>query len=247
MATRPMTHGLIRSTPRTLGELHNLLLEGGVNINRELKGIFDGWNRRSNADELKDVLTAQLVIVVRLPKRRRDGGAVETVEFRAFKVQDAVGIVGARLGMEWHCSEIEDPNPSAARQQNGPETGLTLLNVREVFTKELARRSNGLSHTSSDPRVPAIGAGALGSPVLTNLTRSGYGRLTVVDGDVLHPHNLARHALGASYVGWYKAEALASDLSKIMAEEPPVRSIVAKCCIPETRQAHWKQRTRTLT
>ena len=247
MATRPMTHGLIRSTPRTLGELHNLLLEGGVNINRELKGIFDGWNRRSNADELKDVLAAQLVIVVRLPKRRRDGGAVETVEFRSFKVQDAVGIVGARLGMEWHCSEIEDPNPSAARQQNGPETGLTLLNVREVFTKELARRSNGLSHTSSDPRVPAIGAGALGSPVLTNLTRSGYGRLTVVDGDVLHPHNLARHALGASYVGWYKAEALASDLSKIMAEEPPVRSIVAKCCIPETRQAHWKRRTRTLT
>ena len=232
MATRPMTHGLIRSTPRTLGELHNLLLEGGVNVNRELKSIFDGWNRRSNADELKDVFGAQLVIVVRLPKQRRDRGAVETVEFRAFKVQDAVGIVAARLGTEWHGSEIDDPTSSTAREQHGPETGLTLLNVREVFTKEVARRSNGLSNTSSDPRVTAIGAGALGSPVLTNLTRSGYGRLTIVDGDVLHPHNLARHALGASYVGWYKAEALASDLSKMMAEEPPVRSIVANVLYP---------------
>ena len=232
MATRPMTHGLIRSTPRTLEELHNLLLEGGVNVNRELKGIFDGWNRRSNADELKDVLAAQLVIMVRLPKRRRDRGAVETVELRAFKAQDAVGMVGARLGTKWHGSEIDDPTSPTAQQQHGPETALTLLNVREVFTKELARRSNGLSRTSSDPRVTAIGAGALGSPVLTNLTRSGYGRLTIVDGDVLYPHNLARHALGASYVGWFKVEALASDLSKIMAEAPPVRSIVANVLYP---------------
>ena len=232
LATRPMTHGLIRSTPRALGELHKLLLDGGVNVNRELKGIFDGWNRRCNTDELKDVLAAQLIIVVRLPKRRRDGGAVENVEFRACRVQDAVGIVGARLGIEWRGSEIDDPKSPTARQQHGPETGVTLLNVREVFTKELARRSNGLSNTSSDPRVTAIGAGALGSPVLTNLTRSGYGRLTIVDEDVLHPHNLARHTLGASYVGWYKAEALASDVSKIMAEEPPVRSIVANVLYP---------------
>ena len=230
--TRPMTHGLIRSTPRTLGELHNLLLEGGVNVNRELKSIFDGWNRRSNADELKEVLAAHLVIVVRLPKRRRDRGAVETVELRAFEAQDSVGMVGARLGTKWHGSEIDDPTSPTERQQHGPETTLTLLNVREVFTKELARQSNGLSRTSSDPRVTAIGAGALGSPVLTNLTRSGYGRLTIVDGDVLHPHNLARHALRASYVGWFKAEALASDLSRIMAEEPPVRSIVANVLHP---------------
>lgn len=163
MSTRPMTHGLIRSTPRTLEELHNLLLEGSVNVNRELKSIFDGWNRRSNADELKDVLAAQLVIVVRLPKRRRDRGEVETVEFRAFMVQDAVGIVGARLGTKWQGSGIDGLPSPTERQQHGPETALTLLNVREVFTKELARRSNGLSRTSSDPRVTAIGAGALGS------------------------------------------------------------------------------------
>ena len=232
MTTRPMTHGLIRSTPRTLGALHELLLEGGVNVNRQLKDVFTGWNRRFNADELKEVLANQLVIVVRLPKRRRDGGKVETVEFRAFEALDGVGMVGTRLGIGWHGSEIDDPISSAGRHRSGPETGLALLNVREAFTKELARRSNGLSRTSSDPRVTAIGAGALGSPVLTNLTRSGYGQLTVIDGDVLHPHNLARHALGASYVGWFKAEALASDLSKIMDEELSVRSIVANVLYP---------------
>ena len=232
MATRPMTHGLIQSTPRTLGELHELLLEGGVNVNRELKGIFDGWNRRFHTDELKDVLANQLVIVVRLPKRRRDGGKVETVEFRAFEALDGVGMVGNRLGIGWHGTEINDHISSAGRRQNGPETGMALLNVREVFSKALARRSNGLSHTGSDLRVTAIGAGALGSPVLTNLTRAGYGRLTIVDEDVLLPHNLARHALAARYVGWYKAEALASDLTEMMPDEPPVRPIVADVLYP---------------
>ena len=227
MATRPLTHGLIRSTPRTLGELHNLLLEGKVNVDRRLKEMFQGWNRRSNADELADALSAQLVIVIRLPKRRRDRGPVESVELRAFQAQDSVGIVGTRLGIEWQSSKVDDLKSVAARQQIRSETRLTLLNVREILSKESARLSNGLSQLISNPRVTAIGAGALGSPVLTNLTRSGYGRLTIVDEDVLHPHNLARHTLGASYVGWYKAEALAAELSPIMSEEPPVRSIVA--------------------
>ena len=232
MRSRPMTHGLIKSTPRTLGELDKLLLEGGVNVDHQLKRMFQGWNRRSNAEELVDVLSAQLVIVIRLPKRRLDGGAVESVELRAFQARDTVGIIGARLGIEWHGSKIDDLKSVAARQQIGSETRLTLLNVREVFSRERARRSNGLSHIDSDPRVTAIGAGALGSPVLANLTRSGYGRLTIVDGDVLHPHNLARHALGASYVGWFKAEALAADLSQIMSEEPPIRTIVANVLYP---------------
>ena len=112
------------------------------------------------------------------------------------------------------------------------ETRLTLLNVREILSRERARRSNGLSQLISDPRVTVIGAGALGSPVLDNLTRSGYGRLTIVDDDVLHPHNLVRHTLGPSYVGWYKAEALAAELSPIMSEEPPVQSIVANVLDP---------------
>ena len=223
MQSRPMTHGLIQSTPRTLGELDKLLRAGRVNISRQLKEIFQGWNRRFKADDLADVLSAQLVIVVRLPKRRRDRGPVESVEVKAFRAQDSVGLVGTRLGIQWHGTEIG---------AFGSDTRLTLLNVREVLTKERARRSNGLSESIAEPRVTAIGAGALGSPVLANLTRSGYGKLTIVDEDVLHPHNLVRHTLSASYVGCYKAEALATELSSIMSEEPPVRSIVANLLNP---------------
>ena len=229
--TPPMTHGLIQFTPRTLGELHNLL-NGRVNVERQLTDIFRGWNRRFSTEELTEVLSAKLVILIRLPKRRRDRGPVESVELRAFQAEDAVGIIGARLGINWHGRKVDDFESAAARQQIGSETSLTLLNVREILSKESARRSNGLSQIGYDPRVTAIGAGALGSPVLTNLARSGYGGLTIVDEDVLHPHNLARHSLGAPYVGWYKAEALAAELSSIMPAEPPVRSIVANVLYP---------------
>ncbi len=231
MRSRAMTHGLVRSTPRPLGDLNKLLLAGGLNINRQLKELFRSWNRRSKADELEDVLSAQLVIVIRLPKRSRKGSPVESEEVRAFQAQDNIGILGTRLGIKWHSSEVDDLK-SVTEQQVRSETRLTLLNVRETLSKESARRSNGLSQLISDPRVTAIGAGALGFPVMANLTRSGYGRLTIVDEDVLHPHNLARHTLDTSYVGWYKAEALAAELSQIMSEEPPVQSIVANVLYP---------------
>ena len=151
MRSRSMTHGLIQSTPRTLAELDNLLLAGRVNVNRQLKEIFQGWNRRSNADELADVLSARLVIVIRLPKRRRDGGLVESVELRAFQAQDSVGIVGTRLGIEWHSSKVDDLESVAVRQQIRSETRLTSLNVREILSKESARRSNGAEPIDFQP------------------------------------------------------------------------------------------------
>ena len=139
MATKPMTHGLIQSTPHTLEELHGLLSKGDVKVNRELKCIFEGWNRRCNANELQTVLAGQLVIVVRLPKRRRDKGKVETIEHRAFIAHGTVESVGDRLGVRWHYREADGSNVSVTRRQNTNGTRLTLLNVREAFSKELAR------------------------------------------------------------------------------------------------------------
>ena len=236
MTTKPMTHGLVRATPRTLGELAGLIAEGGINVQRELRQLFRTWNRRSSLEQLEAVLNAKLIILIRLRKRRRDGGPVETAEYRAFEARESVKEVASRLGIAWHSGATARTASASLDQSEVPEIGLDLLNVREAFSKELARRSNGLPQPSSDLRLTAIGAGALGSSVLTNLTRSGYGPLTIIDGDVLHPHNLARHALGAESVGSYKAEALASYLSKMMSEPSSVRLIVANVLRPGSQQ-----------
>jgi len=73
---------------------------------------------------------------------------------------------------------------------------------------------------SSATKALLIGAGAIGSHVALALTREGRHTWTVVDGDWLRPHNLARHVLGQAQVGVSKARALAvmlSDLSRAQA------------------------------
>ncbi|MCH8065946.1 MAG: ThiF family adenylyltransferase, partial [Chloroflexi bacterium] len=54
-----------------------------------------------------------------------------------------------------------------------------------------------------------IGVGALGSHVAVELARSGIGRLCLVDGDILEPANLVRHACTLQDIGLNKAKAVA--------------------------------------
>ena len=235
VTTNPMTHGLVRHRPRNLEELSQLLAEGGVKTLHHLRNILRTWNRRFSADELESALSAKLIILVRLRKRRHDRGAVEFVECRAFETDENVEALGTNLGVSWRNTTEADSVLNSSRTRNEPEHKVTLLNVREAFSKKLARRSNGLRETSGDRSLTVIGAGALGSPVLTNLTRCGEGRLTIIDDDVLHPHNLARHALGGEYVGWNKAEALASSLGGLMSDPSWAKPIVANALFPNRK------------
>lgn len=58
-----------------------------------------------------------------------------------------------------------------------------------------------------------VGAGGLGSPVLSVLARSGVGRFTLVDDDVVEASNLQRQTLfGEAHVGRLKVEVAAEQL-----------------------------------
>jgi sulfur-carrier protein adenylyltransferase/sulfurtransferase len=56
--------------------------------------------------------------------------------------------------------------------------------------------------------VAVVGAGSIGSKLAETLVRSGVSRLTVVDGDVMLPGNLERHALDWRDVGFRKVGGL---------------------------------------
>ena len=63
---------------------------------------------------------------------------------------------------------------------------------------------------------PVFGAGTIGSNVIDMLARQGgWKELTIVDDDVVLPHNLARHVLSGDDVGQAKVQALATKLSSI--------------------------------
>ena len=75
-----------------------------------------------------------------------------------------------------------------------------------------------------------IGAGSLGSQLGMNLAREGAFEWTIVDGDALLPHNMARHALLADEIGAPKANALARQITALLNE--PQSAIVADVLAP---------------
>ena len=232
MTGKPVTHGVVRFTPNTLGDLQSFVEDTGIRIVRELRDRFARWNFQFTEPDLVKVLAAQLIVVFKLRKRREERGRVEDVELRAFEFVDSIGSVGAKLGVRWsggHYGASTGAPPNAVQSS---ELQVSLLNVREGFSRQLAYRTNGLHDEARPPKTVAVGLGSLGSQVVLNLARLGYGDWTLVDDDVLLPHNLGRHALGPGWVGTYKAEALSATLSEMIDEPSFSRPIVANVLSP---------------
>lgn len=76
-----------------------------------------------------------------------------------------------------------------------------------VLPEETGLRS-GRAPEATAKQVSIVGAGSLGSKVAESLVRSGVSRLTLVDGDILLPANLERHALDWRAVGFRKVQGL---------------------------------------
>ena len=227
MTGKPVTHGVVRFTPNTLGDLQSFVDDTGIRIVRELRDRFARWNFQFAEPDLVKLLAAQLIVVFKLRKRRRERGRVEDVELRAFEFADPIGSVGAKLGVRWsggHYGASTGAPPNAVQSS---ELQVFLLNVREGFSRRLAYRTNGLDDEAKPPKTVAVGLGSLGSQVVLNLARSGYGDWTLVDDDVLLPHNLGRHALGPGWVGTYKAEALSATLSEMVDDPSFSKPLVA--------------------
>jgi hypothetical protein len=81
--------------------------------------------------------------------------------------------------------------PEAVREAG--KVPLMPLAVTSQFSTEIAAHINGMP--TEVRHFCLFGAGALGSQLMNNLSRAGFGRWTIVDKDKLLPHNLARHAL----------------------------------------------------
>lgn len=106
---------------------------------------------------------------------------------------------------------VYDPRNRAARRASDIGTYPALnayLRVARVGESDLRSRAPDLSGASQG-HVLLVGCGALGSVIADHLARSGIRKLTVVDGDVLEPGNLIRHAASMREVGLKKADATA--------------------------------------
>ena len=224
----PLIHGIIHSAPDDLLQLYEYLRQGNINLLDELRNLLRVWKEKY---EDKNILEARLAIVICLPKTRSEGAIPEEPELCAFLTVETIKVLGIEIGL-WadndgyvgHLIPID-------MSKRGEKIRLAMLNPGSSFSRALGARQNRLPSTDSK-NITAIGLGALGSQVFMNLIRAGQGEWTLIDKDLLLPHNLARHALDGFSVGYSKVLKLAESANRTVDGEPIAAYIVADVLNP---------------
>ncbi|MFF2533775.1 ThiF family adenylyltransferase [Brevibacillus sp. NPDC058079] len=206
----PQEHGIIHKQPSTLQDLHTILSTANIDLVGNLRDSLKEWLKNKPNPQNYD---AKLLLIVVLPKTRKAGTSVEMTDIWAFICLNTILQIGDALG-SW---EIINNVPGILIGNtipNGETVKVAVTKPIFSFSKDLASSLSGINN--KDIGIVLIGTGALGSQVLLNMARMGYGSWTLVDNDFLLPHNLARHGLHSIYVGVNKAVALQQYVSTLL-------------------------------
>jgi hypothetical protein len=217
--TTPQAQGIMRRQPTDLRQLHEICMAAGLDLGGELRKKLREWYLENRGSE---VLKSELFLILLLPKLRNSNLAVEDTECWAFLTLKSVEEVGSRFGVmqkiDGQTGYIIETSDSAT--QEVPDVPIGLLHVHKALSPQLAARMNAVTPFAG--QVVAVGAGSLGSQIINNFARSGFGRWTLIDNDILLPHNCARHLLLPPAVGQSKAIAVAKITSLLFDGTPIV-------------------------
>jgi len=201
--TPEIMHGIINTNPETLNDLNDALLQTGFDLLSEIRSVF-----REHFGSI--VKNNHLLLIIRIPTKRTENGEVEGTQTFAFvTLRKNIGEVGQDIGVYDFNSGDFGLLISDDISKVGEETKIEFLNVVEPFTETNAQKFSGCDGQELEKiKIVAIGAGSLGSQVFDKLFRSGVGKWALIDKDTLYPHNLSRHQLDGSFLGWSKASAV---------------------------------------
>ncbi len=220
-------HGTIRHTPRSLKELHELIAESGTDLLGHLRQQLVDWK-----DKAPGLLDARLILVTAFPKTRVAEMAIEVSDVWAFLTSAPVRDIGAAIG-RWalHEGRVGVLLGGGDDTRHGDEVAVTLLDPVFTLSRKAAAHYNG-DPEPSELHIAAVGCGALGSQVIMHAARAAFGRWVLIDNDLLLPHNLVRHALDATGVGWPKVEVLAILANGLFDGDNPMAAVVADVLEP---------------
>ncbi|MGE5620982.1 MAG: ThiF family adenylyltransferase [archaeon] len=214
---KALTHGIIRHIPATLKDLDEFLKLADINLLDELWTHLKLWN---GVKENRPFLNSKLIIVFMIPERREAHMEEEEYECRAFCTELSINRIGEEIGLWTKVDGLANGlnlDWSGEKRKDGSTVRVDMLNVTFNLTPENASLYNGAEH--SDQKISAIGSGTIGSQVFNILSRQGLGKWTLIDNDIILPHNLARHVLASSHVGQHKAKILAQQANELYGKE----------------------------
>lgn len=199
----PTEHGVIEALPKNLAELAVLLETAGIDLLKQLEVQLEGYSGSVHVPE------AGVLLLVQLPRLRRSGQE-PMMEYWVFLLSSVEHVLEA-TGKFAPAPETGNMMPLLSQANTSglaEKVEVTVLRPMFEVTAEAANHYSGLSNNVVSPRVTLVGAGALGSQIHENLSKMGWGKWSVIDDDLLLPHNIVRHRLGYEAIGFGKAEAL---------------------------------------
>ncbi|MFA6924730.1 MAG: ThiF family adenylyltransferase [Bacteroidales bacterium] len=207
----PQLHGIIRHATQNIFQLAEFLNLANINFRDYLLKKIKEY--KSSKIDLKQ----HIIFLIYLPKKRDKADINYIYDTYAFITNDSIEEIGIKIGI-WERSEkyvVEILNRTDISDENYKNIMIGTLRPAFTFNKALARRLNNLTD-SNDPNILAIGSGAIGSQVFMNCIRAGFGKWTLIDDDILFPHNLSRHDLDSTDVGFPKVVSLATKANNIL-------------------------------
>lgn len=233
LSTPPVVSGAVEYDPATLGGLADLLGARGVDLLVALQAPLQALVPSVGAA----VITSApfTVILMHTPICRDLSAAPERLQRRAFIVPvdplilgEATGALTALEGRYYTSAINMEPVELDDAWRTLPCLPMEVLSEN---SPETARQQAGIT----DPGPPGvmIGAGSLGSALLSLWGRSGWGRWSVIDSDYIRPHNLSRHVAFAQHIGWPKVNVVTSLQDAVMPGLDAIEPIVADACQSE--------------
>lgn len=223
----------LAAAPGSLSSLAKLLRPRGVDLLADLRARFSDWLSEDPPPAWR--INSRFAAILEMPIIAPDGAQHDGTDLRAFVTDQRVGDIAVALGLAMEAKPAEGSEAgfvkSLTRQEVDPDAlaaiAVQSAEVHYEFDRRLATQIAG-REAEDDRKVVMVGAGAIGSHVADCLIREGRFRWTIIDGDRLLPHNLARHTTHKTDIPKQKASLVARNLSTTLDDTPPVgRSIYA--------------------
>lgn len=207
-------HGSLSNRPNTLHDLDTTLSAMGY----PFKVNFTNWLK--SEDQISRASEKNALIIISIPMLKEVGGEVEGTEVWAFTSADSIAKIGNDYGITWTDASSEPNTTSLLFGRMAGETPASLLEQWRVVHRlnTLAARKYSNQKQTSDYRLIAIGAGAIGSNVVSTTAKAGIGRWTIIDDDILLPHNTVRQFQDNRGIGHSKANYLCYQINNLLGE-----------------------------
>lgn len=142
-------------------------------------------------------------------------------DWRTFVTTRSLKSILADFGLALSGSKLVDSGKVGG---NGKNILVQPFNVHLPNFRFQNKLLNAIDLDCGNEKIVLIGAGALGSHILNNCLREGYGNWTIIDPDYFWPHNVARHILTSEDIGYTKVESL-KKISRTIQADSTVNAI----------------------